>query len=538
LALAGLALFVVPGALARAADGGADKPMVLVRIEPLEELAADARALAKAAGREELVRQVQAILKAHTGPKGVEGIDPKKPIGLYGSLDKQLNRSQAVLLLPVSDEKTFLDFLGSFGLEPKKDADGLYTLKVEKVPFPVQFRFANGYLYAMPRFSATSALPAKDKLPLPAAVLAGGEGMLSVTANLDRVPPAIRNVAVSSLAVELGHLKKAKAENEGPAHHELHGAVLDALAVQGRAVLEDGGAVMLKIAHDRKKNDLSLAASFAAKKGSALAKTLAGLATQTSLAGALLGQGEAMGGFLHVRLPEGVRKALGPVVDEAVKQGLAHHDEGARALLAPVAEALKPTMKEGVFDVGLSLRGPNKGGKYTVVGCYRLQAGEGVEKAVKKLVGQLPEEARKPFTFDVDKAGGVAIHRVEQEKLKAAAADMLGGGPLYFAVRKDAVLFTLGEGALATLKEGLAAEPKAGKLLQVDLSLGRIAGLMKAQDKSAPEIAKKVFTEAGSDRVRLSLAAGRRLELKLSVKTQALAFAAALDKARKEKAGE
>src|SRR5262249_44932874 len=148
-------------------------------------------------------KQVEKMLKARTGPKGLEGIDTKKPIGLYGSVAARVDRSEAVLLLPIADEPTFLKFLGSLDLKPEKDKTGLYTLTVENSPFPVLFRFANGYLYGTVKFSDNVSLPAKDKLPLPAAVLAGGGGVLSVTANIDRIPVEIRKLGVSASALTL-----------------------------------------------------------------------------------------------------------------------------------------------------------------------------------------------------------------------------------------------------------------------------------------------------------------------------------------------
>src|SRR5262249_47045336 len=92
-----------------------------------------------------------------------EGIDVKKPIGLYANVKTSLNESEVVLLLPIADEKTFLDFLGALNLEPKKDKDDLYTLKIENVPVPVLFRFAHGYLYAAPRLNSKVAPAGKEQ---------------------------------------------------------------------------------------------------------------------------------------------------------------------------------------------------------------------------------------------------------------------------------------------------------------------------------------------------------------------------------------
>jgi hypothetical protein len=509
------------------------KPAVLVRVKALEDLIADARYLVKQAGREEEAKQVEKMLKARTGPKGLEGIDTKKPIGLYGSVAARVDRSEAVLLLPIADEATFLKFLDSLDLKPEKDKTGLYTLTVENSPFPVLFRFANGYLYGTVKFSDAVTLPAKDKLPLPAAVLAGGGGVLSVTANIDRIPLEIRKLGVSASALTLGNMKEEKPEGETPAAEALRGAILDEAAARVKSLLLDGGAATLKIDVDRKSHDLSLSFTLDAKNGSALAKSFAAVGKEKSVAAALAGKA-AMGGFLHLALPASVRKVLGPAVDEAMRKGLDNLEKDHRELLAPLADAFKATAKAGTLDLGLTLRGPGKLGKYTLVGSFQVADGENIEKAARKVLDKLPDEAKKPFKIDVAKAEGVAIHRVEQEKMAPQAKELFGEGPLYFAVRKDAVIFTTGEKALETLKEALAVEPKAGKALQLEMSLGRIANLLAQQNKAAPEAAKKAFTEKGSDKVRLSVAAGGKLEVKLNVKSAVLTFAGLMDKARKE----
>src|SRR6516225_3043853 len=130
-----------------AADAKPAKPTVIVRVNSLDGLTADARFVVTAAGREEIADQIEGLLKAKTGPNGLEGIDTKRPLGLYGQLGPMGVDSQAVLLLPIADEKAFLDMLTRLDFAPEK-ADGAYKVTLPKVPKPVYFRFANKYLYA------------------------------------------------------------------------------------------------------------------------------------------------------------------------------------------------------------------------------------------------------------------------------------------------------------------------------------------------------------------------------------------------------
>jgi hypothetical protein len=536
LALAGLVLLT--GAVRSADEAESSfKPAILVRVKPIDELIADARYLVKQAGREEEAKQFEQMLKAaKKGSKGLKGIDTKKPIGLYGSPAAQLPRSQAVLLVPIADEKTFLDFLENVDLKPEKDDTGLYTLTLPVSPFPVQFRFANGYLYGTAKFSEKGSLPANDKLPLPATVLAGGGGLLSVTVNIDRIPMQLRELGITGSSTELDKLKDQAPLGESEAHKKFREAVLEEAAVQFKSVLTDGGAVMFKLDVDREKNDLSLSFSFGAKEGSSLAKNIAHLGTAKSVAAGIIGSSAAIDGLLHLSLPENIRKALGPLVDEGFKKALDQQDAGARELLTPLADALKATAKHGALDFGVSVRGPAKNGKFTFVAGARVQHGDAIEKAIKDVVNKLPEEVKKPIKLDVAEADGVQIHRItpDPDHVKSEVKAMFGEGPVYVAIRKDALIVTLGENALDAIKEAIASKAKAAKIAHVEVSLRQVAKQMTAEHPTAPEAAKKAFKEEGSDKVRLSVTGGNQIEVKLNVKGAIIAFAALLDKAKKE----
>src|SRR5205085_593371 len=107
----------------------------------------------------------------------------------------------------------------------------------------------------------------------------------------------------------------------------------------------------------------------------------------------------------------------------------------------------------------------------------------------------------------------------DPEHVTDQAKELFGEGTLFFAVRNDAVIVTAGEKALDAIKEAVAARPKAGKLVELEVSLGRLAKQLAAQNKAAPDAAKKAFKEEGSDKVRLSVSSGSKIEVKLNVKS-------------------
>jgi hypothetical protein len=540
LALAGL-LLAAP--LARAddrapTDRGPEPPTnfapaALLRIEGLDNLLADLRYLFKEAGQKDVADQLEGGLKLVTGPKGLEGFDTKKPIGVYVSVASKLNQSQVILLLPIADQKKFLAFLEERDFKAEKGADDVYTLTVEPIPVPILFRFAHGYLYATPRLSKESKLPGKDRLPRPAGLLTGS-GLLSLTANLDRIPNQVRKLAISVMALQLGNLKDDKLEGETDAQQEVRGAVLDEVSAQVKSILEDGGPMEFRLGVDRKKHELALSFRLTGRPNTTLAKNIAALAQVKSLGAAVVGRDSALGGFLNLALPAEVVKKLGPAVDEAFKKGLDRLGKDDREALAPLVKAMEATAKSGRLDFAVDFRGPDKSGKYTVVACGAVQDGDKIEAAFRKAVDKQPQEKRRPIKLDDAKVAGVSIHRVEHKDADARTRALLGDGPLYFAVRKDAVVLSVGEDALAALKSALALEPKAAAPMRLEGSLARMAALAGRLQKGAEDAAKQAFKEKGSDRVSLVVKAGKTLEVKLSVKTAVLTFAGLLDKARQD----
>src|SRR4051812_46430917 len=174
-----LCLLAVPAA-ARAADPKPAEPTLIVRLESLQELMGDAEYVAGFFDEEKINGQTPAELIKQTGGilttgKGAKAVDAKKPIGLYGTPGPNGTDSAVVLMVPVADEKAFLDLLGGFKVkaEPDKDDKTLYTLTAEQFPqVPGYLRFASGYAYAT---AMNKENVAKGALAAPAAVLPAGQ---------------------------------------------------------------------------------------------------------------------------------------------------------------------------------------------------------------------------------------------------------------------------------------------------------------------------------------------------------------------------
>jgi hypothetical protein len=535
VALLGLALAWQAAAAARAEEKAvkADRPAVVVRLAAIDNLVADLRYLTEVAGRDEEAKQFEGMVKNMIGPNGLEGIDTKKPICLYGWIGGSGLDSKAVFLVPIADEKAFLDLLDRLEVKAEKGDDGVYTAKLEKVPFPAYLRFANGYAYITIR---DKEVLDKDRLLAPAAVLPPDRiGTLSTTLHIDQVPGNLKDLALLNTKNKLEGLKDKEEPGLTEAQKKLRLAVIDEINARFRSLIQDGGEIDLRLNLDRKAADVVLSASLAGKDGTPLAATIKDLGQVQSIAAALVGPDSAMSGLLNVGLPARVRAVLAPVIEEEEQKALQKEkDQAKRDALAAVLKAFAPTLKTAELDAGFDIRGPGQGGVYTLVAGAKVQDGAAIDKTLRKVVADLPAKQRDTVQLDVEKVGGVAIHRITQEKADEQFRQQFGDNPVYVAVRPDALLVSWGEKGLSALKGALAAGPGTSKVFEFQMALSRVAPLMVRDNKEAPEIAKKAFAkDKDADKVRITLEGGKALRLRMAMKAQVVAFFSLLEQAKK-----
>ena len=82
------------------------------------------------AGKEDMVQGVKAILKnLQQGGKGIEGIDPKRPFGLYATLTTEVINSPVTAMVPVADQDRLLSMLKErLDITPEKVEGGASRL--------------------------------------------------------------------------------------------------------------------------------------------------------------------------------------------------------------------------------------------------------------------------------------------------------------------------------------------------------------------------------------------------------------------------
>lgn len=531
--LALLGLVFLPAA-ARPEDDAKLKtssPALVIRLRSLDGILADLHYLAAQVGKEEEAKQAEAMLKEKVGDKGLEGIDMSKPIGLYLIAGPNGTDSYGAVMIPVKDEKALLNALKNFNVDAKPNKDGLYTVKHEKSPVPIFFRFANGYAYVT---GVNEAGIAKNKLLSPSEVLpAGDSALLSATIRIDQIPDSLKEMGVGYLSLAAAQAREDKLEGQTKAQKEFADQSLKESMANIKSLLNDGHELSIKADIDRKKGDLALEFSLDAKPGTKLATHIKELGEVKSLFAGLIGKDSAISFLLTYTFPERIRKAMGPAIDEAVKEAVEKApDEAHKAIAQKLINVLMPTLKSGELDGAIDLRGPSAQKHYTLIAGIKVKDGEAVEKAVREVIKDLPENAREVIKLDAQKAGNVAIHEVKVMDDKAR--EMFGDEPLRFAIRSNAVYVALGENGLSALKEAMNASPATGGMFQLNLALARLAPIMAKDQPAAPKAAEDAFgKQAGSDQVRISVTGGKTLKTELHVKPAVLKFIAEIGEAAK-----
>lgn len=510
------------------------RPTVILRINSLDNLIADARYLAELAGKDEQAKQAEKMLRSFGGDKGFAGIDTKKPLGLYGKVGPNGIDSEVVVLLPVVDDKTVLEQLAKFNVKATKGDDDVYEVALPgPLNFSAYFRFANGYAYATIR---DKNVIAKGRLLAPDKVLEAADSTaVLLRLNLEQIPESIRNMVVGQTARGLAEAKAKKPPRESPAETQVRLALLDHVANDVKSVLTEGSEVSIRLDVDRKAGELSLQAQLKGKSGSKLAERFAELGKSQSVVAGIVRPDSAMHFLLHVILPEDLRKVLDSAVDEGVRKAIKDQpNAGDKASAGEVFKALVPTVKSGDFDVGVDLRGPSAAGQYTLVAGLKVQKGAAIEKVARDLVGKIPEAERAKIKLDTDKVGSVAIHSfLETKNFDPEFKKLFGENPIFLAMREDAIFLALGEKGLEALKDALAQKSVASPIALAELSMARLVPLLTREHPAASEAAKEAFAGgSGNDKIQVTLEGGDALKVRMSMKAQLVKFFGLLDKAK------
>jgi len=506
-------------------------PGIVLRVQPINRLVENAFFLAEAVGKKEEAKQVEGLLKAMTGAKGLEGIDPEKPFGLYGNIGPNLIDSEVVGLIPIVDEKAFIEMLAKLSLEAKKGDNGIYVMNIPNSPFPLFFKFKDGYMCATIRDE--KGIDDKKLISPKELFSAEKTGVMSISLNLAGLPEDLVKNMVPQIELQIAEVKQKKIPGESPAVAQFRNDVSEMLLQSIVQVFTQGEELSLKLEMDRKAGDFGLGLSFKGKNGTELAKSIANLGTNKSIGAGIVGKNSVVHMNLNALMPETARKDFAKVFLEGMKNAVAEEkDAGKKGIMESMTKALIPSLDAGTMDAVLDIRKTGLG-KYAFITAMKVSEGKKIEALLKQIHKDLPDTEKKKVEIDFAKVGQVNIHKVE---ILTQASDVknFGNGPGYFAIGNEVVLFAGGENSLDIIKEALASSPKLGPVMEFEIAFNKAADLLTKDFKDAVEVAEKVFKEnPNADRLRLSLEGGKELSLKMSMKSTVLTFFKAKDDSQK-----
>lgn len=531
------ALAALLGAADRASAQKDAGPALEVRVRSVNDLLGKAEYLGDLVNQAEAAKQGAVFVRGLADEKkGIEGVDPARPFGLYGSLTPDVVDSPVVLMVPVADEKAVLDLLTArLGLDPKKADDGSYEVKVPNVPVPVFFRFAHKTLYVTAQ-SAKGIEPAR--LIEPKDFFTGAdEAVASARVHLDRLPEDVKKTVLGQFELQVNDAKERTEPNETPAQKKLRVWALDRLTASVQSVLADGKDLSVRLLIDPKSDDLTAEATFSARSGSELAKAFRGLAGQSARAAALAGaKSPVAAAGVRFSLPETARKELAPVIDALIAEGLEKAKGPEKQAAKIVLDAAAPTLKSGELDVGLVVTGGD--GRLGLVAALGVVKGAGIEKTVKQFAPFAPEDKAK-FEFDVKKAAGLTLHKVAvpSPELKEA----FGTETVWLGTSDDLLALSIepdGKALESAVSPRLAGRATVRGPLAVEVSVARV---MAAADKQLPaERVKQLTGEAfpagvaGKDTATLTVEGGDALKVRFNLKGKAVKLAVLVDQEKKK----
>ena len=527
LAMAGLIAF--PD-FVRAEGKAADEPTLVVRVRSIDGLLGDVKYLATLGGKEKDAKKLDEQLKAAL-PKGFEGIDTKRPIGLYGRLEEVITDSTAVLLVPVSDEKAFVGLLENVTKQKlKKDDDGTYSFSPGNDGQTVYIRFANKYAYA----SLMHKEPLeKNKLRDPEKLLGAGDATIFISFRLDHIPDALKQIGLGQMENRLADLEEQKQPNETKAQEALRKQTTKEVTAGFSSLIKEGAEIALKFDVDHNANQLVVEASVAGKEASKLAAGIAKIAGSKSLFGGLFGNDSAMKILVHGALPPGMRATFESAVDEGLHKELdKEKDKAKREQAEKILKVLGPTLKSGDLDLAIDLRGPSANKLYAVVAALKIKDGGEIDKLIRDVVKDVPAKDREDLKLDAESAAGLKIHQLDiGKKLDAEARRLLGDNPVYFAIRNDALFVAAGENGLAAIKEAASASPKAAPPVSLEFAISRLVALMEKSPKGDPKAAaQKAFAGNSNDKIHVAFEGGKSLKLRLDISGAVVQFFNLLEK--------
>ena len=160
-----------------------------------------------------------------------------------------------------------------------------------------------------------------------------------------------------------------------------------------------------------------------------------------------------------------------------------------KAAIEETFKGLIRTVKDGEFDLAISLRGPDKNGLYTVVGAVAFEDPASLEKELLALVKkELPPMYSELLKLDVAKVGKTSIHEAKIGGLLPDGVKKVFGeeASVAFAFAPNGIFIAIGPNAVNTMKVALEVKKAPSPVFEIAINPKRLGNFIQAIGLEVP----------------------------------------------------
>lgn len=444
-------------AQAKTADPKADKaaqPAVTIVLRSADELFSDFQFIFDLANEGPRYKTLADTLEAF-----LEGVDRKKPAGLQVFVDGTDFKFVGLVPVKPADLKKFLDNLASLDVKSKKEADGTYTLTMNKAP--LGFLRVLGDQVVIGEGKNEVLLVKVALAPIP-----GRDDDITVLLDNSSQPVEDRRKAIDTLRANTEKSLKKKEDESDPVF-----AARKATALQQLDELERFFADSAKIlagwnlsAKDKHGVfDLELTAA----PNTSLAKSVELLGSKDHLFAGIPTEGTVASFTINFpiddmrqkHLAENVKLTRAVIESEIDKDDKASASQKTadKAVIAAISDALDANIAAGSLNGFLRIF-PHDGGKFSTVGGLHVADAAKVMAALKAIEDR---EGAGKVKFNIDSEGDVKIHSFEFSLVRKEAPEFLGeDGKIFVGTGPDTIWLASGDNAVDRMKTAIKAAQK------------------------------------------------------------------------------
>jgi hypothetical protein len=509
--------------MSRPASGA--EPTIEVRFQSVNVILEKAEYVAGLAGKEDVIQSVKFILQnLQAEGKGIEGVDPKRPFGLYATITKDPVQSPLTIMIPMVDQDRFLTMLKErVGITPEKAEGG--TLKIvlpdiakNPVLDAVYLRFAHEYMYVA---RSAADLDPKELIAPKTYFAANDNAVATVVIRADRIPADVKKLVIGQIELGIAENRKKQGHNQTAAEKAFIDWASDAATGSLKALLDESKELKIRVMIDEKADELSAEVVLTPQAGTAMARYITSLGSQSSLpAGIVSAQGAVGRGAVKIALPPELKQGFGKVIDEAIAVALKKANEPEKEHVERALKTLAPTVKAGELDLAAALHGPDAKGRHTLLAAMAVKNGKEIEKLARDFAVFAGGHA--DFTFDVEKIGDFNLHKVVLANVPEEIEKIFGTKTVWVAISDTHLAVSIEPDGTA-IRAGLKASPASVSVLSAEISMAKLLPLvaknMKPEDVEA--LLKETFGPGGAggkETVTISITGGDRLTATAKVK--------------------